>query len=336
MQEHALDILFRFWTDFPPGESETVLFLGARLHKELEHLSPQQLTCVQPFRPWCDSLTAAGIPATGSLQHEGEGFDHVLVLPDRQKDAALSQLAEAFEAVKVGGWVTMSVPNKLGAARYEKLMGTLAGAVESQSKKKCRVFRSQKGEDLDLTLLKQWKDGGAPRQGPVNGLLTQPGVFCWDRLDRGSSALLSLLPRLKGAGVDLGAGIGVLTERALSFETVESVLAIEADYRSIRCMEQSFEGEPRVTTLWADAKTLDLRPRADWVVMNPPFHEGAKADPQIGLAFIRTAHQLLRSRGRLYVVANRKLPYERTLTHHFGKCRTIGERDGFKVIEAIR
>jgi len=44
----------------------------------------------------------------------------------------------------------------------------------------------------------------------------------------------------------------------------------------------------------------------------------------------------LKPEGRLWLVANRHLPYEQTLNERFGDVRVAGERDGFKVIAAIK
>ena len=40
--------------------------------------------------------------------------------------------------------------------------------------------------------------------------------------------------------------------------------------------------------------------------------------------------------GRLWLVANRHLPYEAALGVGFGSVREVAARDGFKVIEAVR
>ena len=48
------------------------------------------------------------------------------------------------------------------------------------------------------------------------------------------------------------------------------------------------------------------------------------------------AAQALRPGGRLYVVANRHLPYEHTLNDSFGAVRVVAERDGFKLVEAVK
>jgi 16S rRNA (guanine1207-N2)-methyltransferase len=70
--------------------------------------------------------------------------------------------------------------------------------------------------------------------------------------------------------------------------------------------------------------------------MNPPFHEGKHADALIGLKFIATAAQALRTNGELWLVANRQLPYENLLNETFAHVEKIDENGAFKVIHATR
>jgi 16S rRNA (guanine1207-N2)-methyltransferase len=75
----------------------------------------------------------------------------------------------------------------------------------------------------------------------------------------------------------------------------------------------------------------------DFVVMNPPFHDGGVEDRALGQAFIRAAHRMLRPGGALWLVANRGLPYEAVLAELFGaRVTPRGEAGGYKVLEARR
>ena len=49
------------------------------------------------------------------------------------------------------------------------------------------------------------------------------------------------------------------------------------------------------------------------MIMNPPFHQGRAAEPDLGAAFIAAAARILKPHGRLMMVANRQLPYEAAL-----------------------
>ena len=59
--------------------------------------------------------------------------------------------------------------------------------------------------------------------------------------------------------------------------------------------------------------------RYDAVVCNPPFHLGRDPDPALGIAFIRAAAAALVPGGRLWLVANRRLPYEAALGAAFAR-----------------
>ncbi len=75
---------------------------------------------------------------------------------------------------------------------------------------------------------------------------------------------------------------------------------------------------------------------ADHAVTNPPFHTGRTGTPELGQAFIRAAARMLKPKGRLWLVANRHLPYEQALEEAFASQQTVEQTAGFKVIRAER
>lgn len=75
--------------------------------------------------------------------------------------------------------------------------------------------------------------------------------------------------------------------------------------------------------------------RYDFIVTNPPFHAQGRADrPDLGRAFLDSAADALAPGGRLWLVANRHLPYEAVLGARFASVRTVAQAEGFKVMEA--
>jgi len=70
--------------------------------------------------------------------------------------------------------------------------------------------------------------------------------------------------------------------------------------------------------------------------MNPPFHTGRSVDPTLGRSFITASARLLKPQGMLWMVANRHLPYEKTLMAHFSKVVDLGGNARFKVLRAER
>ena len=175
---------------------------------------------------------------------------------------------------------------------------------------------------------------GAPRLVEALGLWSQPGVFSWDRLDPGSALLIETLPALAGRGADFGCGLGVLSHAALTSPKVKGLTLIDLDRRAVEAAKRNVD-DPRATVRWADLRTGPQGlANLDFVVMNPPFHQGGIEDQGLGEGFVATAAKALRRGGALWLTANRHLPYEGVLKPLFGRVEVRAEARGFKVFEA--
>ncbi|MBP6596860.1 MAG: methyltransferase, partial [Arenimonas sp.] len=146
-----------------------------------------------------------------------------------------------------------------------------------------------------------------------------------------------LPPDLAGRGADLGAGFGYLACELLArCPGVAELDLYEAEARALDlCRANLADARVPVGYHWHDV-TAGLPKAYDFVVSNPPFHQGRADEPALGQAFIAAAAAALRPGGRLLLVANRHLPYEVTLARAFGAVRVLLEQDGFKVIIATK
>ncbi|MEM7521791.1 MAG: class I SAM-dependent methyltransferase [Pseudomonadota bacterium] len=178
-----------------------------------------------------------------------------------------------------------------------------------------------------------WAAGPALTPG---GFWTAPGVFSANAIDPGSALLADALPdRLGRHVVDLGAGWGFLSAHVLTRDDIETVHLVEAGHMALECAKRNVT-DPRAAFHWADATTWQSAGHVDAVVMNPPFHTGRAADPQIGRAFIAAAARMLSSQGQLWMVANRHLPYEEHLDAGFAHLEEVGSDARFKLFHAAR
>ena len=66
------------------------------------------------------------------------------------------------------------------------------------------------------------------------------------------------------------------------------------------------------------------------------FHDAGREDQSLGQAFVQYAARVLRKGGTLWLVANRHLPYEATLSDAFRTATSRAEAHGFKVYEAVK
>jgi 16S rRNA (guanine1207-N2)-methyltransferase len=244
-------------------------------------------------------------------------------------------LAHALRALAPGGEIIALAPKTKGGAR---LSGELAsfGCVVAETAKRhhrvCRADRPAAPSGLDEAIA-----AGAPRLHPGLGLWTQPGVFSWDRIDPGTALLTEHLADLSGTGADLGCGVGVLARRVLARPAVSRLWAVDIDRRATEAAKRNLE-DPRAHILQADARNLGttVPDGLDFVVMNPPFHDGGQEDRGLGLAFVDAAASRLRKGGVCRLVVNVALSYEARLNSLFGAVRLMVQAGGYKVYEARR
>ncbi len=246
-------------------------------------------------------------------------------------------LAQALRVLKPGGELTALAPKAAGGSRLRAELEAFGCDVVDSPKGGHRICTTQrpdaKPEGLDLILT----EGGPQFLGDI-GLWSQPGVFSWNRIDPGSEALVAHLPGghhpLSGRGADLGCGIGYLSRAILASAKVTELVLVDIDRRAIEAAKRSLE-DPRANFRWADVRNLDLAD-LDFVVMNPPFHDGGEEDRSLGQTFIRKAAASLRKGKSCWLVANRHLPYETVLAECFKVVIPKETPGGYKVFEAIK
>lgn len=242
-------------------------------------------------------------------------------------------LALALRALKVGGRLDAMAAKDKGGARLKKELegfGVVVGESAKAHHRRCVVIRPE-----TVTGIEEAVAAGAARL--VEGLeaWSQPGVFAWDRIDAGSLLLAQTAPVLKGAGADLGCGYGALSTVVLASPAVTALRLIDLDRRAIDAARKNVT-DTRACFEWADARTLEGAGDLDFIVTNPPFHDGGAEDRRLGQAFIQKAAAMLGKGGVLWLVANRHLPYEADLNAAFKRVTKVADAGGYKVYEAVK
>jgi 16S rRNA (guanine1207-N2)-methyltransferase len=177
---------------------------------------------------------------------------------------------------------------------------------------------------------------GAMVLAPKTGLMGQPGIFSWDRIDTGTALLMATLPNLWGRVGDFGCGTGLLSLAVLKSAKVKALTGFDIDRRAIEACALNIK-DARFASVWTDLRTQGAATTGlDFIVTNPPFHDAGIEDQALGLAFIKVAAQTLRAGGALWLTANRHLPYEAVLTALFKTVTVKAEGQGYKVFEAIK
>jgi 16S rRNA (guanine1207-N2)-methyltransferase len=247
-------------------------------------------------------------------------------------------LALALRALAPGAPLTAMAPKTKGGNRIAKELESFGCAVHASSARHQRICRTVRPKTFSAEAkasLEAAVADGAPRLVEDLGLWSQPGVFGWDRVDAGTALLLSSLPALAGKGADLGCGIGILARAVLASQEVAQLDLVDIDRRAIAAARRNVQ-DVRVHFHWADVRKVTELKDLDFIVMNPPFHDGGLEDRALGEAFVRQAHRMLRAGGRAWLVANVHLPYEAVMSSSFAKVELRAEQGGYKVYEATK
>lgn len=321
----------------PPAPGRGFL-LRARWGAGLDETWRRGLVCVQSFKPDHDQLAQAGFTMADKLP--AQRFDLGLCLLTKHKAENLANLARAWAAVTPGGLIVCAGRVDTGAASVARHLEEAAGAAEMIAKYHCKVFWIERTATTP-TVFDEWASAGALHRVAETGYFSQPGLYSWDKIDRGSALLAEHLPADLGRRVaDLGAGWGYLSAELLRrCPGVTALELFEAEGLALAAARRNLGeigGAVTPAYHWHDVRAGIGSKLFDTIVMNPPFHEGKEVDASLGQRFIAAAAEGLVLGGRLFMVANRQLPYEHALKLAFRRFKVIAETGLYKVIEAIR
>lgn len=283
-------------------------------------LPRERVQIVHGFYPDAAAWLGAGYEVSQDLPKVSVA---ILVVP-RSKALARAMISEACaqaDLIIVDGQKTDGIDSHFKACR--KALGDLPSLTKAHG----RIFWFQSTD-----VFADWA-APAPQIG-AHGYHTTAGVFSDGAVDAGSALLADALPaKLPARMADLGAGWGYLAAPVLARTGVATLDLIEAEALSLACAKLNVSDE-RATFHWADATRFAPKTAYDGIVMNPPFHTSRASDPTLGRAFIQAATRLLTPNGKLWMVANRHLPYEATMTECFRNVDTIAGNGAFKVFHA--
>ncbi|MDQ6958054.1 MAG: methyltransferase [Mariprofundaceae bacterium] len=299
---------------------------------------PEELQIQQHIRPLSLKLSQQGIPSSPEISECS--FDMILILGSKQRIQTLGWIATAMDLLSFGGQMLFCTSNDLSARAFEKRIIELAGNARVAIKSKCRCVCVQKSDEMNTTLMREWKEQALPHAIFAHDLISQPGIFSWDRIDTGSCLLAKHLPDdLSGCGMDLGCGNGFLSASILrQCDKISGIHLVDSDATAIACATQNLPpvSHTKIYMHWLDATAEPIPQSMDWVVLNPPFHAGKSQDITLGKAMVHAACCCLKPSGTLFMVANRKLPYESILDTYLKNTKYLYEGEGFKVIEGIK
>ena len=303
----------------PWPEAGGALFLRARDGWPLHQRPLPGLVCEQSFRPDAEALQRAGV----AMVEAGDTATYplVLVLPPRQRDEARALFARAIAHT--------AARRSRGRLRHQQRRRAFGRGRPAQGRRPGRQpDQAQVPGVLDRAIAGPGRRRRWPRSGwrwtrcgrsataaSSAARACSPGTAstrprrCWPRTCRSTSPAAP--PTSAPASATCRCNCS-RTAPASPRSTCTRPRRVRSTSRAATWPRS--RPRPRSATTGTTSPPA-CRPQYDVIVSNPPFHTQSRADrPDIGRRFIAVAAEALKPGGRLWLVANRHLPYEAVLT----------------------
>jgi 16S rRNA (guanine1207-N2)-methyltransferase len=325
------------WPQKSSKEGQGILIYNAEYWASVSDLG--DVDVAQNFYPAAAQWQAYGIESTPEIK-DGALYNTILCALPKQKEASLYYLAMSIKSLNDGGLLIAMAANDAGGKRLEKWFKDFGLSPSSTSKSKCRIVWAYRN-NIDAGIVEKFIAAGARQIKTISDqkIITQPGIFGWNKIDKGSQLLSQYLPQnISGVGADFGCGYGFLSCYVLNnCPKIKKLIALDADYNALSCARKNLNKYDHVEYQWTDlTKPIKLKQHLNFIIMNPPFHIGKKSDGDIGQNFIENAATCLKKNGTLYMVANAHLPYEKLLKQLFSSVEKLTEEQGFKIYKAVK
>ena len=231
-------------------------------------------------------------------------------------------LQVAGYALKPGGRLYVVGAKDRGVLSMAKRMRSLFGNMETLAiSKGHRVLCSRREDSLHVNVGSQFL---AP--------------FARGKLDEGTRLLLEALEvHTTDVALDIGCGAGYIGIHIARLASKGHVTMVDASLAAVDAARRmvEHEGLTHKEALASHGIQAVRALRFDLDVTNPPFHLGGIQTTEASVRFIHEAAQVLRPRGRFYLVANRFLIYDPALRACFKSVEEVAGNSRYKVLRAI-
>ncbi|KTT14059.1 16S rRNA methyltransferase [Pseudomonas oryzihabitans] len=267
----------------------------------------------------------------------GDFAGAVLFLP-KSREATDFLLTALTRRLPADGHLYLVGEKKAGIERAARQLGAFGPASKLDSARHCQLWLVQGPHTATEPHPEAWLQRQRLAQAGLElDILSLPGVFSHGRLDVGTALLLEHLEDLpEGTLLDFGCGAGVVGAGLARRYPASTLHLLDVDAFAVASSRQTLAANGLAGTVSAGDGIAAAPTGLAAIVSNPPFHSGVKTDYRTTETLLAEAVRHLRPGGELRLVANSFLRYPPLIEAAFGNCRTLAERDGFKIYSARR
>ncbi len=276
-------------------------------------------------------------------QYSCTAFSGLLYRISKEKAVVNHIINAAPGLLAHGARFTLIGHKQEGLNSYRKHAGQYLGGITSQERgasgyQAVTFTRGiHSGERLDDSDYSRLRAIGQVGQGCA--LLSKPGIYGWQKIDRGSALLIEAIRHfLNGATsrrlntvLDLGCGYGYLSVMLASLGATH-IVATDNNMAAITACQQNFVAHNIAGEVVADDCAAHIERCFETVVCNPPFHLGFDTSRPLTAKFLKSARRRLLPSGRAFFVVNQFIGIEAPAAEVFTSVQEVHRGEGFKVL----
>ena len=266
-----------------------------------------------------------------SERYPAHSFDVICYRVSKEKALVHHIINTSAHWLKPGGKLLLSGFKNDGVKTYaDKAVGHLGELTNKQRGSKTAMLFEVGATYIDDCPLDD-KDYSQPRLLEFSELnfYSKPGVFGWNKVDKGSAFLIEYLPSFlqnfsstPKTILDLGCGYGYLTMMAGALLPAQFTATDNNSTAIALCQKNMALHEINGEAVLANCGDK-LSGQYELILCNPPFHQGFDVEGELTDRFLNNTRRLLAPSGQALFVVNAFIPLEKKASGLFKQVETL-------------
>ena len=262
-----------------------------------------------------------------------EQFNTLIYFWPKNKQEANFQLHNICSVLPIGSNIFIVGENRSGVNSVDKILKEIGCVRKIDAARRSSLYYCQL-EKKPSFHLQDWWNIYKVADITIKAL---PGVFSQQALDTGSQLLLSTFQTpIKGQLLDMASGCGVLGTVIGKKNPSIKLTLCDTHVAAVISSIETLKINDLTGHVTASDTYSTIEDTYDWIICNPPFHDGLKTDYSAAETIIKQAPSYLKPGGKFRIVANAFLPYPDWLDNAFGRHEILAQTGKFKIYQASK
>ena len=285
----------------------------------------------------CQQLKSDRVQAHFCVEYVAKAKHDMAIIHFPKSKAEFSfTLAMLADSMTDNATIVIVGENKGGVKSADKLgIDYLEYCNKVDAARHCLLFIGELKPSLPhFDLQKFYKYYPIKVQGKTLKIAALPGVFSQSALDAGTEILLAHLPdHITGKVLDFGCGAGVIAAYIGTVYPKTQLTLVDVSALALHSAQTTLSLNQLSGQYIASNSLSDVQERYDFVISNPPFHQGIRTHYAATEQFLSEIKQNLTSKGSITIVANSFLKYLPIMQKAIGNTKTLAIKKGFAIYQ---